>query len=37
VKPFNFKGEGLLGYTCQGRKAYLEIAEFKKLEKIIYP
>lgn len=36
-KPFNFKGEGLLGYTYKGHKAYLEIAEFKKLEKIIYP
>jgi hypothetical protein len=37
AKPFNFKGEGLLGYTYKGKKAYLEIAEFKKLEKIIYP
>lgn len=37
MKPFNFKGEGLLGYTYQGHKAYQEIAEFKKLEKIIYP
>jgi hypothetical protein len=36
-KPYNYKGEGLLGYTCKGRKAYLEISEFKKLEKIIYP
>jgi hypothetical protein len=36
-KPFNFNGEGLLGYTYKGHKAYLEIAEFKKLEKIIYP
>lgn len=36
-KPFNFKGEGLLGYTYKGRKAYVEIAEFKKLERIIYP
>ncbi|MFA5814504.1 MAG: hypothetical protein WC865_02670 [Bacteroidales bacterium] len=36
-KPFNFKGEGLLGYTYKGHKAYLVIAEFKKLEKIIYP
>jgi len=36
-KPFNFKGEGLLGYTYKGHKAYLEIAEFQKLEKIIYP
>lgn len=36
-KPVNFAGEGLLGYTWKGRKAYLEITEFKKLEKIIYP
>jgi hypothetical protein len=36
-KPYNFKGEGLLGYTYKGHKAYLEIAEFKKLERIIYP
>jgi len=36
-KPFNIKGEGLLGYTYRGNKSYLEIAEFKKLEKIIYP
>jgi len=36
-KPFNFKGEGLLVYTYKGHKTYLKIAEFKKLEKIIYP
>lgn len=36
-KPFNFKGEGLLAYTYKGRTKYLEIAEFTKLEKIIYP
>jgi hypothetical protein len=36
-KPFNFKGEGLLVYTYKGHKSYLKIAEFKKLEKIIYP
>ena len=36
-KPYNFKGEGLLGYTCKGTRSYLEIAEFKKLAKIIYP
>lgn len=36
-KPFNFKGEGLLGYTYNGHKAYLIIAEFEKLKKIIYP
>ena len=36
-KPFNFKGEGLLAYLYKGHKAYLEIAEFTKLEKIIYP
>jgi len=36
-KPFNYKGEGLLGYTYKGKKDYLQIATFKKLEKIIYP
>ncbi|MFA6483061.1 MAG: hypothetical protein WCW62_10810 [Bacteroidales bacterium] len=36
-KPVNFKGEGLLGYTYKGHKAYLVIREFKKLEKLIYP
>lgn len=36
-KPFNFKGEGLLGYWYKGKKSYLVIPEFKKLEKIIYP
>lgn len=35
--PLNIKGQGLLGYTYKGKKAYLEIAEFTKLEKIIYP
>jgi hypothetical protein len=36
-KPFVFKGAGLLGYTCKGKKLYLEISDFKQLEKIIYP
>jgi hypothetical protein len=36
-KPFNYKGEGLLAYTYKGKKAYLQITGFKKLEKIIYP
>ena len=36
-RPINFKGEGLLVYTYKGHKAYVEIAEFTKLEKIIYP
>lgn len=36
-KPFNFTGEGLLGYTYKGHKAYLEIAKFKKLKKLIFP
>ncbi|MDD4646419.1 MAG: hypothetical protein PHY99_10575 [Bacteroidales bacterium] len=36
-KPLNFTGEGLLGYSYKGQKAYLEISEFKKLEKLIYP
>jgi hypothetical protein len=36
-KPFNFKGEGLLGYTYKGHKEYVEITQFKILEKLIYP
>lgn len=36
-RPFNFKGEGLLGYTYKGKKSYLVIADFKELKKIIYP
>jgi hypothetical protein len=35
--PAGFKGAGLLGYTCQGKKYYLEIAGFETLERIIYP
>ena len=37
VKPVNFKGQGLLCYHYKGEPKYLEIADFKKLEKIIYP
>jgi hypothetical protein len=36
-KPFNYKGAGLLGYTCKGKKLYIEINDFRQLEKIIYP
>lgn len=36
-KPFNFKGQGLLGYTYKGKAYYLEIPDIKELEKIIYP
>jgi hypothetical protein len=36
-KPFNFKGAGLLVYTMNGKRRHLEIAEFKKLDKLIYP
>ncbi len=36
-KPFNYKGEGLLKYSCKGKILYVVIPEFKKLEKIIYP
>jgi len=36
-KPFNFKGKGLLCYSNKGHKEYVEIADFKKLEKLIYP
>jgi hypothetical protein len=35
--PENYKGRGLLSYTYKGKIAYIEIAEFEKLEKIIYP
>lgn len=37
AKPFDYKGEGLLGYTFKGRKGYVEIASFEQLKKIIYP
>jgi hypothetical protein len=37
AKPFNFKGQGLLGYSYKGKRAYMEISEFRKLEKLIYP
>jgi len=33
----NFKGDGLLIYTSNGKKKSVEITDFKKLEKIIYP
>ncbi len=36
-RPCNFKGSGLLVYRYKGKVQYVEIAEFKKLEKIIYP
>lgn len=37
VKPVNYQGEGLLVCKYKGKPVYLEIKEFKKLEKIIYP
>jgi hypothetical protein len=36
-KPYEFKGKGLLGYLYKGREHFVEIADFKILEKIIYP
>jgi hypothetical protein len=36
-KPYNYKGQGLIGYTFKGKRAYAEIQSFKKLETIIYP
>ena len=36
-KPYDYSGEGLVGYTFRGKKGYVEIASFEKLKKIIYP
>jgi hypothetical protein len=36
-KPYDFKGKGLLGYTFKGKELYVEITDFKILEKLIYP
>ena len=35
--PREFSGTALLGYTWKGKRKYLEVAELKVLEKIIYP
>ncbi len=35
--PKKFSGDALLGYTWKGKKNFLEITKFRKLEKIIYP
>jgi len=35
--PTEFTGAALLGYTFKSRRKYLEIKEFRVLEKIIYP
>ena len=35
--PRNFSGAALLGYTWKGKRKYLEIAELRILEEIIYP
>ncbi|MCK5820571.1 MAG: hypothetical protein KAH17_01750 [Bacteroidales bacterium] len=35
--PKSFKGDALLGYTWKGKKKYLEIKSFRKLEKLIFP
>jgi hypothetical protein len=37
TKPFEYTGEGLLGFTYKGKRGYLAIPTFKVLEKIIYP
>lgn len=36
-KPYDYQGQGLIGYTYKGKRAYIEIKSFKKLETIIYP
>ena len=36
-KPYDYKGQGLIGYTYKGKRAYIEIKSFKKLETLIYP
>lgn len=35
--PVDFEGDALLGYTWKGKKKFLEIECFRKLEKLIYP
>jgi len=35
--PVEFEGAALLGYTWKGKKKFLKIKSFRKLEKIIYP
>jgi hypothetical protein len=37
IAPVSPRGRGLLAYTYKGKKAYFQIADFEKLEKIIYP
>jgi hypothetical protein len=37
VRPIEYSGEGLLGFTYKGKRGYLVIPSFKVLEKIIYP
>jgi len=35
--PVDFNGDALLGYTWKGKKKFLEIKSFRKLEKLIFP
>jgi len=35
--PKEFTGAALLGYTWKGKRKYIEVAELRVLEKIIYP
>ena len=35
--PVDFNGDALLGYTWKGKKKFLEITSFRKLEKLIFP
>jgi len=36
-KPYDYQGQGLIGYTYKGKRRYAEIDRFIPLEKIIYP
>ncbi len=35
--PIDYDGVALVGYSYKGKRKYIEIESFKKLEKIIYP
>lgn len=35
--PIKYEGDALIGYTWKGKKKFLKINSFRKLEKLIYP
>ncbi len=35
--PIKYEGVALIGYTWKGKKKFLKIKSFRKLEKLIYP